>query len=79
MTHGNSDANVPPEPDASHEPDAPHEPAAESGGERATPFFCPYCGDEDLRPHGAAGGNWRCRACARVFSLKFLGLEVSTP
>ena len=46
-------------------------------GERATPFYCPYCGDEDLRPHGEKGGSWHCRGCARVFALKFVGLEVS--
>ncbi|HEY5454884.1 MAG TPA: hypothetical protein VIJ96_05420 [Acidothermaceae bacterium] len=45
-------------------------------GERATPFYCPYCGDEDLRPHGDKGGAWNCRGCARVFTLKFVGLEV---
>jgi hypothetical protein len=47
--------------------------------ERAVPFHCPYCGDEDLWPHeGAAGGSthgeWECRACLRAFSLKMLGL-----
>jgi len=46
-------------------------------GERATPFYCPYCGDEDLRPHSDSHGDWRCGACARVFNLKFVGLEVS--
>ena len=52
--------------------------AADTGvGERATPFYCPYCGDEDLRPHGATGGSWHCRGCARVFTLKFVGVEVS--
>ena len=47
--------------------------------ERAVPFHCPYCGDEDLRPHedqhgGSAHGEWECRACLRAFSLKLLGL-----
>jgi transposase-like protein len=47
--------------------------------ERAVPFHCPYCGDEDLRPyedqHGACRhGEWECRACLRAFSLKMLGL-----
>jgi predicted RNA-binding Zn-ribbon protein involved in translation (DUF1610 family) len=46
-------------------------------GERATPFYCPYCGDEDLRPHGATGGSWHCRGCARVFTLRFVAVEVS--
>ncbi|HEX7105548.1 MAG TPA: hypothetical protein VF218_06260 [Acidothermaceae bacterium] len=48
-----------------------------AGGERATPFYCPYCGDEDLRPHSESHGSWRCGSCARVFNLKFVGLEVS--
>ena len=47
--------------------------------ERAVPFHCPYCGDEDLRPHedqhgGSAHGEWECRSCLRAFSLKLLGL-----
>jgi len=41
--------------------------------ERAVPFHCPYCGDEDLRPHDATPGSWECRACQRAFSLKLLG------
>ncbi|WP_078875708.1 hypothetical protein [Streptomyces sp. 769] len=55
--------------------------------ERAAPFYCPYCGDEDLRPseegagsplpersRGLGGASWECRACSRAFRLKFLGL-----
>ncbi|UGQ15715.1 hypothetical protein LO772_09285 [Yinghuangia sp. ASG 101] len=42
--------------------------------ERAAPFHCPYCGDEDLRPHEAGHGAWLCGACRRAFTLKFLGL-----
>lgn len=41
--------------------------------ERAAPFHCPYCGDEDLRP-GEGHGAWECGACNRAFRLKFLGL-----
>lgn len=53
---------------------------------RATPLYCPYCGDEDLRPHerassgGARGGPdgtgaaWECRSCLRVFALRMVGL-----
>ena len=44
--------------------------------ERAAPFYCPYCGDEGLRPHGTTHGEWICTACTRAFSLRFLGLEV---
>ncbi|MFI6447065.1 hypothetical protein [Kitasatospora sp. NPDC050543] len=43
--------------------------------ERAAPFYCPYCGDEDLRPCAEGGhGAWECGACRRAFQLKFLGL-----
>jgi transposase-like protein len=42
--------------------------------ERAAPFYCPYCGDEDLRPSEAGHGAWECAACSRAFQLKFLGL-----
>ncbi len=46
--------------------------------ERATPFYCPYCSDEDLRPDAADGeglfpGTWRCMGCSRVFSLRYVG------
>ncbi len=49
---------------------------------RAVPFQCPYCGDEDLRPHESeapAGGResrhgeWECRSCLRAFRLSLLG------
>jgi ribosomal protein L37AE/L43A len=42
--------------------------------ERMSPFHCPYCGDEDLRPHETGHGAWECRSCLRAFQLKFLGL-----
>lgn len=42
--------------------------------ERAAPFHCPYCGEEDLRPGDAGPGAWECEACNRAFHLKFLGL-----
>jgi transposase-like protein len=47
---------------------------AEPTGERQVPFYCPYCGDEDLRPAGPAAGSWRCGACARAFELRFAGV-----
>ncbi|MFE0640751.1 hypothetical protein ACFW2Y_03865 [Streptomyces sp. NPDC058877] len=46
--------------------------------ERAAPFFCPYCGDEDLRPNEQGHGAWECAACSRAFQLKFLGLLAPT-
>jgi transposase-like protein len=46
--------------------------------DRVSPFHCPYCGEEDLRPHvpeeGAGHGAWECRGCMRAFTVKFLGL-----
>ncbi len=47
--------------------------------ERAAPFHCPYCGDEDLRPHEQGHGTWECAACNRAFQLKFLGLLARGP
>jgi transposase-like protein len=47
---------------------------------RAVPFHCPYCGDEDLRPHepeeGSASsghGEWECHSCLRAFKLNMIG------
>ena len=63
----------------------PHPPNSGRGlavSERAAPQYCPYCGDEDLRPEvlsedrpEASHGVWLCRACARVFKLSFVGLS----
>lgn len=46
--------------------------------ERAAPHYCPYCGDEDLRPEPDSHRAWGCRACARTFELAFLGLRLHT-
>ena len=35
---------------------------------RAVPFYCPFCGEQDLRPAGPEG--WRCGSCERTFELK---------
>jgi ribosomal protein L37AE/L43A len=40
---------------------------------RMVPFHCPYCGEEDLRPH-ESDGTWACRSCRRAFTLRFVGL-----
>ncbi len=54
--------------------------------ERAVPFHCPYCGEEDLWPHevvdpedpegetSSPHGAWECRGCRRAFQLAHLGL-----
>ena len=51
--------------------------------ERAFPLHCPYCGDEDLRPHetddGPGHGAWECRSCLRAFTLKMLGMITPRP
>jgi hypothetical protein len=44
--------------------------------ERAAPFYCPYCGDEGLRPFGETHGEWRCGACRRVFKLGYVGVAL---
>jgi hypothetical protein len=44
-------------------------------GERAVPYHCPYCAEEDLRPLGATPGAWHCRTCTRTFSVKYLGMQ----
>ncbi|MGH3322224.1 MAG: Insertion element protein [Streptosporangiaceae bacterium] len=40
-----------------------------------TPFYCPYCADEDLEPYDASNTSWRCRGCGRAFTLRFVGVE----
>ncbi len=46
--------------------------------ERATPFFCPYCGEETLRPFGEdpdkGHADWRCESCSRAFTVRYKGL-----
>jgi transposase-like protein len=46
--------------------------------ERAVPFHCPYCGDDNLWPHEPADasvkGAWECRSCQRAFTVKMLGM-----
>jgi hypothetical protein len=47
--------------------------------ERAVPYHCPYCAEEDLRPLGATPGAWHCRSCTRTFSVKYLGMAPLSP
>ncbi|HVW40533.1 MAG TPA: Insertion element protein [Amycolatopsis sp.] len=42
--------------------------------ERATPYYCPFCGDEDLRPEEDRA--WLCSSCRRVFTVNFLGIRL---
>jgi hypothetical protein len=47
-------------------------------GGRSVPYYCPYCGGEDLRPHeGEPPNAWHCRECTRVFTVTFLGMVVT--
>ena len=43
---------------------------------RSAPFYCPYCGEEDLQPHGPADGHWHCRSCTRTFQLRSAGAGI---
>jgi hypothetical protein len=49
--------------------------------ERAVPYHCPFCAEEDLRPlesgavPGLDRGGWHCRSCLRVFSVAFHGIH----
>ena len=38
-------------------------------GERAVPFYCPFCGEQDIRPDDTARSAWRCESCERGFEL----------
>jgi transposase-like protein len=39
---------------------------------RAEPFYCPYCGLDELRP---ADEGWLCLSCARNFTLRLLAVR----
>jgi predicted RNA-binding Zn-ribbon protein involved in translation (DUF1610 family) len=52
---------------------------------RAVPFYCPFCGEEQLRPtdlaadlavgpSGGDGAGWRCESCDRVFTLTLVAI-----
>jgi transposase-like protein len=43
--------------------------------QRAVPFYCPFCGEEDLFPAEDTHGSWHCHGCTRVFSLRLAGLR----
>jgi len=38
--------------------------------ERAQPFYCPYCGEQDIRPTGQERA-YHCRTCDRTWSLRY--------
>ena len=41
----------------------------------ASPFYCPYCGEEDFVPWGEERNAYLCKSCQRHFIVKFLGLH----
>jgi len=40
----------------------------------AQPFYCPYCGETDIRP-GDEERQYRCSVCGRVWELRFVRLS----
>ncbi|MDH4112182.1 MAG: hypothetical protein OEV60_05770 [Actinomycetota bacterium] len=36
---------------------------------RAVPFYCPFCGEQDIRPDDGSDRAWRCESCDRRFEL----------
>jgi transposase-like protein len=42
------------------------------------PFYCPYCGEEDLRPLDAEPARFTCASCRRAFALRFIGVGVGS-
>jgi hypothetical protein len=39
---------------------------------RAVPFYCPFCGEQDIRPADPSG--YRCEVCDRRWELRLLGV-----
>ncbi|WP_250283259.1 MULTISPECIES: hypothetical protein [unclassified Frankia] len=59
-------------------------------GAHSVPFYCPYCGEEDLVPYlppetagdaaaGSGHGQWSCGSCRRAFRLSMTALAVAVP
>ena len=46
--------------------------ARESATPRAVPFYCPFCGEQDIRPADPSG--YRCEVCDRRWELRLLGI-----
>ncbi|GIU97735.1 MAG: hypothetical protein KatS3mg013_1538 [Actinomycetota bacterium] len=44
---------------------------------RAVPFYCPFCGEEDLRPAEPSG--WWCPSCDRRFALRLVQDDEERP
>ncbi len=50
---------------------------SEQSVRHAPPFFCPYCGEEDIAPWGESTDEWRCAACLRAFAVRLVRAQVS--
>jgi hypothetical protein len=44
----------------------------DSATPRAVPFYCPFCGEQDIRPADPSG--YRCEVCDRRWELRLLGV-----
>ncbi len=44
---------------------------------KPVPFYCPFCGETDLRPTEPSG--WRCDSCDRVFQLTEVSVGGGSP
>ncbi len=44
---------------------------------RAVPFYCPFCGEQDLRPGDDSG--WHCESCDRTFELSITRIGGGAP
>jgi predicted RNA-binding Zn-ribbon protein involved in translation (DUF1610 family) len=36
---------------------------------RAVPFYCPFCGEQDIRP-SEEGSSYRCQVCDRTWEIR---------
>jgi hypothetical protein len=46
--------------------------AQDSPTPRAVPFYCPFCGEQDIRPAEPSG--YLCEVCDRRWELRLLGV-----
>ena len=44
--------------------------SGESPTPRAQPYYCPYCGEQDIRP-AEEPGTYHCNTCDRLWKLEF--------
>ena len=44
-----------------------------STSRHAPPFFCPYCGEEHIRPYGEEPAGYACSDCLRAYTLRLTG------